>query len=133
MRNRIMVLFVLSIFMLIILSSTCFAAPIKFIIAAGYTPQQPFSRSMEWVERTLERRTNGEIDVEYYPGGQLGYGKELMDGVISGDIHYTMLGPREAGRYVTEIGIFNAPYIFRDFNHTNIKILINKLFYLEGH
>jgi len=117
MRNKIMVIVILSMFMLIILSGTCFAASIKFIIAAGYTPQQPFSRSMEWVKRTIERRTNGEIDVEYYPGGQLGYGKELMDSVISGDIDYTMLGPREAGRYVTEIGIFNAPYIFRDFEH----------------
>mgnify|MGYP001129938939 CR=1 FL=1 len=117
MRNRIMILLILSIFTLTIFSSICFADPIRFSISANCTPEHPFSRSMKWVERTLERRTNGEIDVEYYFLGQLGSAKEQMELLMSGDLDYVMLGPREVGRYIPEVGILNGPYIFRDFDH----------------
>lgn len=117
MRNRIMILLILSVFTLTIFGSTCFAGPIRFSVSANCTPEHPFSQSMKWVERTLERRTNGEIDVVYYFLGELGSAKEQLDLLMSGDLDYVMLGPREVGRYISEVGILNGPYIFRDFDH----------------
>lgn len=117
MKKNKIILVSLVLMMLFAYAGMGIAAPIRFAISANSTPQAPFSRSMEWVERTIERRTNGEIDVQYYFLGQLGSAREQFEMVMSGDLDYVMLGPREAGRYMPELGILNGPYIFRDFDH----------------
>lgn len=122
MNKRIKISILLLVAIIFITTNTTFAAPIKIIAAHVYAVNHPFSVSMEWVKRTLERRTNGEIQVEIYPAQQMGTVKEHVDGVISGDMDFSMLGPREVGRYVPEAGILNGPYIFRDFDHA-IKVV----------
>lgn len=116
-NNKIIILASTIALILLTCVNISFAVPIRFAISANATPQAPFSQSMTWVERTIERRTNGAIDVQYYFLGQLGSAREQFEMVMSGDLDYVMLGPREAGRYMPELGILNGPYIFRDFDH----------------
>lgn len=51
------------------------------------TPEvSPIHQSLLYFEEELEKRSNGDIDVEIYPGGQLGSVREMTELVQSGNI-----------------------------------------------
>jgi len=65
----------------------------------------------------VNQRTNGRVTIQVFPNSQLGGASEMTDGIRSGAIE---MGHHEFStleRFLSEMGVFNAPYIFRDTEH----------------
>ena len=68
----------------LLLSAPVAAGPIK-LSYANFPPAPTFPCvQMERWKKEVEKRTNGEVSVNTYPGGTLLGAKNMMDGVISG-------------------------------------------------
>jgi len=83
----------LSLILLIGFSANSALAKIKLTFNNYLPPAQIGSViSAEWCQE-VEKRTNGEVKVTHYPGGQLLKGPEVFEGVVNGiaDIGFTNL------------------------------------------
>jgi tripartite ATP-independent transporter DctP family solute receptor len=68
------------------------------------------------IAEDVRSRTNGELQIDLFPGGQLGSEKDMIDGNIVGSIHLTM-GSGLYLPYAPKMGVVDAPYVFRDVGH----------------
>ena len=69
---------------LIILSALIFSfsvANAKIILKAGHAanPDEPYHKGMLELKRIVEKETNGEVEIQIFPNGQLGSEKEMIE------------------------------------------------------
>ncbi|MCL2380624.1 MAG: TRAP transporter substrate-binding protein [Treponema sp.] len=65
----------------------------------------------------VRERTNGAVNIQVFPNSQLGGANEMVDAVRSGAISMGHHDFATLGRFLTDISVFNAPYIYRDGAH----------------
>jgi tripartite ATP-independent transporter DctP family solute receptor len=65
----------------------------------------------------VKEKTNGAVVIQVFPNSQLGGANEMVDGVKSGAISMGHHDFATLGKYLTDISVFNAPYIYRDGPH----------------
>ena len=70
----------------------------------------------------VEQRSSGKINVKLYPNGMLGNERILIEGLMLRSIDMVISGPSMIGWYAPEYGVFEAPFIFRDYEHMD-KVL----------
>lgn len=74
----------------------------------------PTTSALTVFKSYVESKTNGEIEVQLYPAGQLGDAKSLIEQVKKGIIQSCASIPSGmiAGSYWAEFNIFDIPYLF---------------------
>ncbi len=86
-------------------------------MAHALDASHPVHFAMVRFAEIVAERTNGELDVRIYPGGQLGgesqYIEQLQAGTL--DMAKTSAGPIES--FVPTFSVFSLPYVFRDADH----------------
>ena len=107
---------------LIILSALIFSfsvANAKIILKAGHTanPDEPYHKGMLELKRIVEKETNGEVEIQIFPNGQLGSEKEMIEGLKLGTVDITSPSNGNLTNFVPELGIFDLPFLFRDRPH----------------
>jgi TRAP-type transport system periplasmic protein len=66
----------------------------------------------------VEKESNGRLKIEIYPAAQLGRGKELAEGLVTGSIEMMNVSPYSLTFLgVTEVELLEMPYLFRDRPH----------------
>lgn len=65
----------------------------------------------EVFEKTVEEKTNGEVQVEVYSGSQLGTDEDVLEQAIVGAGVGVITDPGRLSNYVYDIGVLQAPYI----------------------
>lgn len=125
-RIKISVICVMVLVITLMSISFVHADQITLRVALFTAIDHPMTIGVKVTENLIERRTNGEIQVDIFPGGQLGNNQEILEGVIAGDIDVCMQGVQYVANYHPTIGILNAPYIFRDFDHA-YKVLESEI------
>jgi TRAP-type C4-dicarboxylate transport system substrate-binding protein len=84
MKKSITLSLVLVIFVLAAHSLLCAAEVIK-LKAANYLPvTHPMSTLGGWFCDEIKKRTNGQVEITYYPGGTLLTAPKMYDGVVTG-------------------------------------------------
>ena len=85
---------------------------------AGY----PNVVAIESLGKKLEAATNGKYKLQMFPGGVLGGEKEMIEQTQVGAINIlrTSLGP--LGPIVSEVNVFNMPFVFRNEAHMRAVI-----------
>ena len=71
----------------------------------------PGLANQEFVE-LIEERSNGEIKVEFFPGGSLYKGLDVLQAVLRGDAHMTTLVSVYWSAISPQLAIFDLPYAF---------------------
>jgi tripartite ATP-independent transporter DctP family solute receptor len=61
--------------------------------------------------------SSGALEVRVYPGGQLGNERELTEGLNLRTVDMVISGLAIVGWYAPEYGVFEAPFVWRDFAH----------------
>lgn len=73
----------------------------------------------------VKQKSNSALTIQVFPNSQLGGANEMVDGIKSGAISMGHHDFATLGKYLTDISVFNAPYIYRDGKHalmaTNLK------------
>ena len=67
----------------------------------------------------VRTRTNGALDVKVFPASQLGNERELEEGLQLGNLDFTFGGPGVLTNFDPKIGIFDMPFMFRDYAQAN--------------
>ena len=62
--------------------------------------------------KLIEERSNGEIEVEFFPGGSLYKGLDVLQAVLRGDAHMTTLVSVYWSAISPQLAIFDLPYAF---------------------
>lgn len=67
----------------------------------------------------MGQRTGGKIEIKVFPSSQLGNERELEEGLQIGNVDFTFGGPGVLTNFDPAIGIFDMPFMFRDYAHAN--------------
>lgn len=87
------------------------------------TPEADIQHQMaEYFAAELSSRTDGEIDVQIFPGGQLGSDSQTIDGTRSGTIDITIAGLNNYTGLIPEAAAFTLPFMFPS-RETAYKVL----------
>ena len=93
----------------------CAQAKLKW--AHGYEISEPYHIEALWAAGEIRKRTNGKYDIEVFPASQLGTEKQLNEGLGLGIIDIIYTGVSFAAATYKPLGITDAPFILRDFEH----------------
>ena len=85
--------------------------------ATVLAPNHPQSIMMERIAKQVKEETAGAIDIQTFPGGQLGSSRDLVESTSSGVIQIVDEGAAQFGQFLPQISIIEAPYIWRDIQH----------------
>ncbi|WP_176086524.1 TRAP transporter substrate-binding protein [Martelella sp. HB161492] len=90
------------------------ARSLRFAYASNATPTV---QAMEKFGELLSEKTNGELTVEYFPDGQLGGERELVEMVQSGLLDMTKVSGGLMESFSPVYGVFSMPYLFDNQDH----------------
>ena len=76
-----------------------------------------FDVGAEKFAELLAEKTDGQLEVQVFPGGQLGQETEVIQNVQSGTIEMTMIGHDPLAQFSPITTLLSQPYLFRDHEH----------------
>lgn len=86
-------------------------------------PDTDLSHKMiEMFAKSVEEGTNGSVKIDIFPGGQLGTDDQMIDGVRSGILDFTLSGLNNFTGMIPEAGAFTLPFMFPN-RETAYKVL----------
>jgi tripartite ATP-independent transporter DctP family solute receptor len=77
----------------------------------------PQVQMIDRIAKEVKEKTSGRIDVQSFPNGQLGSGKDMMESVSSGALQMTTDGAAALGAFLPQLSVIEAPYLWRDAAH----------------
>ena len=78
---------------------------------------QPVIDSMKEFGRLVKEKTDGQVEIEYYPDAQLGGETELIELAQTGAIDFTKVSGSALESFSKDYSIFGIPYLFDDEEH----------------
>jgi len=82
-----------------------------------YETSSPYHKWAVWAAEELQKRSNGEYEMEVFPASSLGKEVDINEGLTLGTVDIIYTGQLFAGRSYGPIAIGGSPYMFRDFDH----------------
>lgn len=75
------------------------------------------TRFAEELEKRVEERTEGRVQIDVFPNSQLGNLSEMLDGVRVGAIQMAHHDFSSLDRFYEDVAVFNAPFAYRSADH----------------
>lgn len=93
------------------------AAPM--VLKAGHSANtnEPYQIGLEAFAKIVGERTKGRIKVEIYANNLLGAEKEMIEGVVLGNLHFTVPTNGLLTNFVPQLRIFDLPFLFNSREH----------------
>lgn len=91
--------------------------PITLTWASVSVTDDAHTQGMFEFERVLEDITDGQIQVEVYPNGELYNQDSLLPALRRGNLDMAYTGPNWIAQFVPYMSMFAAPYIFTSVEH----------------
>jgi tripartite ATP-independent transporter DctP family solute receptor len=104
---------------LVVVSCTTFAAkkPVKLVYGSPWSLMNDLAKGDYYFKKLVEKKSKGQILVEYFPSKQLGSIPEQIQAVKTGAQQMTSNAIGELVSFWPELGTLDLPYIFRDQKH----------------
>lgn len=77
-------------------------------------PTHPQVQMIDKIATAAKEKSSGRIDIQSFPNGQLGSGKDMMDAVVSGALAFTTDGAAALGALLPQLSVIEAPYLWKD-------------------
>ncbi|NQV40789.1 MAG: TRAP transporter substrate-binding protein [Candidatus Marinimicrobia bacterium] len=102
-----------------LLFSSCSVRHDKTIIklAHGLDPSHPVHQAMVFMSQRLSEKSEGQMQMDIYPSGQLGGERELIELLQIGSLAMTKVSASPMESFVPEMKLFSIPYVFRSEDH----------------
>lgn len=91
--------------------------PIKLIFGSVYAVDHIYTKTDNYFKELVEKASNGQILVDYYPAGQLGSEREMLEATKTGAQQITQTTPGTLATLYPKAGSLELPYLFRDRDH----------------
>jgi tripartite ATP-independent transporter DctP family solute receptor len=106
------------LFSLVVGLSEASAAAEKKVVALRLTTvvnaPHPWHDAANYLAKELDARTNGEVQVKIFGGGQLGTDQATFEEARMGTIDLIIGGATTLVNFIPELGILNLPYFYSD-------------------
>jgi TRAP-type transport system periplasmic protein len=83
------------------------------LLAATHPQVQMIDR----IAKDVKEKTGGRIDIQSFPNGQLGSGKDMLEAISAGALQLTTDGAGALGAFLPQLSLVEAPYLWRDAAH----------------
>jgi tripartite ATP-independent transporter DctP family solute receptor len=90
------------------------AQEIRLRFAHSLSATEPAHLAAEFFAKSVGARTNGRVQVQVFPGEQLGPGKEVNEMIRQGANVMNITDPGYLSDFVPDIGVLNGPYLIQD-------------------
>lgn len=90
------------------------AQEIKIRFAHSLSANEPAHQAAEYFAKNVAARTNNRVQVQVFPGEQLGPGKEVNEMIRQGANVMNITDPGYLSDFVPDIGVLNGPYLIKD-------------------
>ena len=103
----------------LLLMSSCSVRSDKTVIklAHGLDPSHPVHQAMVFMADRLNDKSEGQMQLDIYPSGQLGGERELIELLQIGSLAMTKVSASPMESFVPEMKLFSIPYVFRSEAH----------------
>ena len=71
----------------------------------------------ELLQKKAAEYSNGSIEIQIFPGGQLGDDRSMIDQVAAGALDMVYAETGRLGLWIPELEIFSYPFVFDNFDH----------------
>ena len=95
-------------------SSALCAQEIKIRFAHSLSATEPAHQAAEFFAKNVAARTNNRVQIQVFPGEQLGPGKEVNEMIRQGANVMNITDPGYLSDFVPDIGVLNGPYLIKD-------------------
>jgi tripartite ATP-independent transporter DctP family solute receptor len=85
--------------------------------ASVMAPNHPQAMMMERVAKQVNEQSAGALEIQTFPGGQLGSSRDIVEAASSGAIQLVDEGAAQYGQFVPQFSILEGPYLWRDQPH----------------
>lgn len=92
---------------------------IKLAHNGNTNPDDPQNIGVAAFKDMVEDRSNGSLQVQIYPAGQLGDARSIVESMQLGIIEMADVENGPMGRFVPEAMVWDLPFIFRDIDHAH--------------
>lgn len=97
------------------LSSIAFVSHAQTVLRLAYAENsQPVKDALHFLGKQVEEKTAGEVKVIYFPDGQLGGERELVELAQVGVVDITKVSSGLMESFSPMYGVFSLPYLFAD-------------------
>ena len=86
-------------------------------LAHGLDTKHSVHQAMVFMNQRLIELSDGTMDIEIYPSGQLGSERDTMELLQIGSLALTKVSTSPMEAFVPEMKVFSIPYVFRDEKH----------------
>ncbi|MGF1735911.1 TRAP transporter substrate-binding protein [Photobacterium satsumensis] len=111
-----------SAFLLPFAASTAYAQTVLKLAYAENS--QPVKDALHYIGEAVKEKTNGEVVIQYFPDGQLGGERELVEMTQVGAIDITKVSSGLLESFSPQYGVFSLPYLF-DTEETFYRVMDN--------
>lgn len=77
----------------------------------------PQAQMIERIAKDVAAKSGGRIEIQSFPAGQLGSGKDMIEAVSAGNLTMTTDGAGALGQFLPQLSLIEAPYLWRDAAH----------------
>ena len=95
-------------------ASAAHSAEINLTLAHALNEHHSAHIAMQEMADLIAKNSNGRIEVQIFPNGQMGSASETMEMCMSGDISMVHVGAPQLGTYDDAYFTFGLPYLFKD-------------------
>lgn len=95
-------------------STVATAQEIKIRFAHSLSTTEPAHQAAEYFAKNVAARTNGRVQIQVFPGEQLGPGREVNEMIRQGANVMNITDPGYLSDFVPDIGVLNGPYLIQD-------------------
>jgi TRAP-type transport system periplasmic protein len=122
MRAVMVLLFASALLVVTALAPAAASEKTVLRLGHGQSTKSQFHLAAEKFAQAAAKRTNGMLEVQIFPGGQLGNQRELVEGVKIGTIDGIVVSPANLDFLLPQMAAFDLPYLFRSREHA-FKVL----------
>ena len=95
------------------------AAP-KYVWKAAHVlaPDHPYNTGLLYMAELLNKKSNGEIQMDVFPSSQLGGERDILEGLQLGTIDLCVVSTAPVANFSKTFYVFDLPYLFTDLKTT---------------
>ncbi len=86
-------------------------------LAHGLDEKHPVHAAMVHMQQRLTELSGGQVELQIFPGGQLGNETHCLELLQQGELAMTKTSAAPMESFVPEMAVFGLPYVFRDRAH----------------
>ena len=99
---------------------------INLRLAETHPADYPTTKGDYEFARIVKEKTKGRINIEVFPGAQLGEEKAVIEQVQLGAIDFTRVSVGPVAAFAPKLNSLQLPYLYRDSDHM-VKVLTGKI------